>query len=311
MAWLGSVSGHLWTMAPAVQARLRPVPVPTGEHFEVSIPDAEMGEVKVTGILRRAQVPSSPLLVLVHGLGGSVASPYMARLARLAEAENASTLLLNLRGANRNGDDIYHAGLTTDLTRALQSPMLASYERIALLGCSLGGHIALRFCLEPTDPRLRAVGTLCSPVDLEQGCADIDGPGRALYREHVLTGLKQMYTEAHARKRMQVPLEQVLALQTLRGWDQLVVVPRFGFESVEAYYQSMQVAPHLRALALPTRIVVAKSDPMVLARTTQRHLTNLPKHVEVHAVAGGHLGFPPMSRTERELVSWLLRTAKA
>ncbi len=310
MAWFDSVSGHLWTMAPAVQARLRPAQVPAGEPFEVSIPDADVGVVRVTGVLRRVG-QKSPLLVIVHGLGGSIASPYMIRLARLAEAAQASTLLLNLRGANRSGDDIYHAGLITDLVSALQSPVLAEFQQIALLGCSMGGHMALRFCLAPSDARVRAVGALCSPVDLEQGCADIDVPARSLYREHVLTGLKQMYAQAHARMRVKTPLEAVQAVQTLRGWDELAVVPRFGFPSVEAYWQATQVAPHLRGLALPTRIVIAKSDPMVLASTSQRHMTNLPKHVQVQAVSGGHLGFPPMSRTERELVEWLVKTAQA
>lgn len=309
MVWFENVSGHFWTLAPAVQARFRPAQLPKGEPFEVAFTDADVGQVRVTGILRRLST-EAPLLVIVHGLGGSIASPYMTRLSRLAEAAGASSLLLNLRGADRSGDDIYHAGLISDLSHALASPMLAEVQRIALLGCSMGGHLTLRFGLTPTDSRVRAVASLCSPIDLEQGCADIDVPGRTVYRDHILTGLKDMYARAHARERLRTPLEEVRAIRTLRGWDELAVVPRFNFPSVEAYWQATQVAPHLGSLSLPTRIVMAKSDPMVLTKTTRRHLSSLPAHVQVSSVAGGHLGFPPLSRTERELVGWLVRTAR-
>ncbi len=322
MAWLDSVSGHLWTLAPAVQARLRPAKVPSGEPFEVGLQDPTVGEVKVTGILRWASshrvvaghvAPNydAPLIVIIHGLGGSVASPYVVRLARLAMAHGASALLLNLRGADRRGDDIYHAGLVTDIACALRSERIAGVKKIALLGCSLGGHMALCWSLAPSDDRVRAVAALCSPVDLEQGCADIDVPARAVYRDHVLSGLKDMYTRAHARGRVRTPLEQVLAIRTMRAWDQLAVIPRFGFSSVEAYWQATQVGPHLARLPLPTRIVVAKSDPMVLARTTVRHFQRLPAHVQVDQVPGGHLGFPPASSTEKELMAWLIATARS
>jgi predicted alpha/beta-fold hydrolase len=311
MAWLDSVSGHLWTLAPAVQARLRPAPVPAGEAFEVVLQDAQVGEIRVTGVLSRALRVEAPLLVIIHGLGGSIASPYVGRLGRLAQTQGASTLLLNLRGADRRGDDIYHAGLVTDIAGALSSPQLADMKRIALLGCSLGGHLAMTWSLAPTDDRVRAVAALCSPIDLAQGCVDIDEPARAMYRDHVLSGLKDMYTRAYARGRMRTELERVLAVRTIRAWDELAVVPRFGFESVEQYWQSTQVAPHLRRLPLPTRLVVAKSDPMVLASTSARHLSGLPGHVQIDLVPGGHLGFSPASSAERELVAWLLSTAQA
>jgi predicted alpha/beta-fold hydrolase len=287
--------------------------VPTGERFEVTLDDPAVGEIKVTGVLRWATSPTreAPLIVIIHGLGGSVGSPYVIRLARLAAAHGASTLLLNLRGADRRGDDIYHAGLVTDIACALRSERLAEVKHIALLGCSLGGHMALTWSLAPTDPRVRAVAALCSPVDLEQGCADIDVPARVMYRDHVLGGLKDMYTRAHARGRVHTPLDRILAIRTLRAWDELAVVPRFGFSSVEAYWQATQVGPHLGRLPLPTRIVVAKSDPMVLARTTVRHFQRLPKHVQIEQVAGGHLGFPPASRAEQELMSWLIETARS
>jgi predicted alpha/beta-fold hydrolase len=309
MALWDAISGHLWTLAPVFHARLRPMPAPLGEPFEVTFTDARVGEVTLTGLLHRAHA-DAPLVVIVHGLGGSIGSPYMGRLARLAQAAGASTLLLNLRGADRRGDDIYHAGLVDDLSAALASAQLCDVRGIAVLGCSMGGHMVLRWALAPTDDRVRAVAALCSPLDLSQGCVDIDAPARAMYRDHVLTGLKQIYAMAHARGRVTTALERVLSVRTLRAWDELAVVPRFGFASVEHYWHETQMAPHLARLALPTRIVVARNDPMVLMRTSARYFERLPHHVQVLPVEGGHMGFPPASSAERELVRWLVEKAR-
>ncbi len=266
--------------------------------------------MRITGVLSTER-EGAPLLVLVHGLGGSVSSPYMPRLARHARNLGFDTLALNLRGADRKGDDIYHAGLTADLDTALRSRALDGYTRIVLLGCSMGGHVTLRWALSPTDARVRAIGTLCAPLDLEQGTRDIDAPMRALYRNHVLMALKEIYTAAHARSRVPADLARVDGARTMRQWDELAVVPRFGFESVEHYWRETQVAPHMVRLALPTRLVLSKHDPMVLSRTLAKYLRQLPPHVEVDCVDGGHLGFGLRSRAEDVLLRWLRTRALA
>lgn len=66
----------------------------------------------------------------------------LRRAARVAEAAGLDSLRLNLRGADRMGEDGYHAGLTADLAAALASPELADYRSVGVLGFSLGGHPA-------------------------------------------------------------------------------------------------------------------------------------------------------------------------
>src|SRR5688572_21006405 len=178
---------HLWTVVPRLRHAIRPLSAPLSRSWETVVEDPQIGPVRLSGSLR--ELPGDELLVLIHGLGGCTDSHYMIRGATAAETAGISCLRLNLRGSDRKGEDFYHAGLTTDLHAALASPQLAAYGRIYVLGYSLGGHLALGMATEPGDSRLVAVAAVCSPLDLALSAAEIDAPGRGIYRKYLLRSL--------------------------------------------------------------------------------------------------------------------------
>jgi predicted alpha/beta-fold hydrolase len=102
----------------------------------------------------------------------------------------------------------------------------------------------------------------------------------------------------------------------LREWDELTVVPRFGFGSVARYYQQASAATCLPALRVRTLLLQAEFDPMVLAETVRPALRTAPPLLEVRWLRrAGHVGFPPdLHLGERapaglgsQVVSWLAR----
>jgi predicted alpha/beta-fold hydrolase len=130
---------------------------------------------------------------------------------------------------------------------------------------------------------------------------------RGLYRRHVLGGLNQIYAEVARRRAVPTPIERVRAARTIRLWDSLTVVPRHGFASVDAYYQSMSVGPRLAELAVPALLVQAHADPMVPGWTYERHVDPRPPALELRSLnSGGHVGFPRRLGLERQLVEWLI-----
>lgn len=310
----GAMLGHLWTIGPNLRHRLLPHAAPAATAWSTTLHDERVGPVRLTGAL--AQVSGArELVVLVHGLGGAIDSSYVIKAAKAAAAAGMSSLRLSLRGADRSGEDFYHAGLVADLDAALRSPALADYARIHVVGFSLGGHMTLRWAMRPSDPRVRAVASVCAPLDLAAGCASIDQPRGAVYRAHVLAGLREIYAAVAARRPVPTPLPAIAAITTIRAWDRLAVVPRHGFCSVDDYYASESVGPRLRALALPTLIVAAAGDPMVPAATVAPHLRDLPAHVQARWVPGGHMGFRAgldlgmgdRPGVEHQVLSWLRR----
>jgi uncharacterized protein len=294
---LARLRAHLWTVWPRVRHSLRPLATPAEEPWKAVVDDPVMGPVRLSGRLRRAAA-GQELVVMVHGLGGSIDSHYMVRGALAAEAAGLAYLRLNLRGADLSGDDFYHAGLTADLHAALASPELRRYERIYLLGYSLGGHLVLRFATEACDPRVVRVAAVCSPLDLGLSQQGIDRPGGWPYRRYLLPKLARVYAAFAARRPVSLPAAVVARLRKIRDFDERVVAPRHGFTGAADYYARASVAPRLAALRLPALLVNAECDPMVLADAVRPvldrpALDRPPERLEVRWLAeGGHVSFP-------------------
>jgi predicted alpha/beta-fold hydrolase len=305
---LPPVSGHLWTVGPTLAHRVRPQQAPASQPWQTTLHDAALGTLTLRGLVRHFD-GARACLVVVHGLGGSPGGFYCVQAARAAEAAGLSCLRMALRGADRAGEDFYHAGLTADLTAALASEALQRYERLYVLGYSLGGHMSLRHALAPSDPRLRAVAAICPPIDLTRSTLAIDSRRASIYRRHVLSGLNEIYAQVASRRPVPTPLARVLAARTIREWDSLTVVPRHGFDDVDHYYRSMSVGPRLAELALPTRIVHSSHDPMVPGWTYQDHLARAAgtRLVVELLDRGGHVGFPAGARVESRTLEWLLQ----
>jgi predicted alpha/beta-fold hydrolase len=300
-----SFRGHLWTVAPLLRRRPRGPRSLAARPWETALEDPRAGTVRLSGWLR--EVPGSgEVLVLVHGLGGGTESHYLGGGVAAAEAAGISSLRVNLRGSDRRGEDFYHAGLTADLHAALASAELRRYERIYVLGYSLGGHLTLRLGTEAGDPRLAAVAGICAPLDLALSQRAIDSPLRWPYRRYLLSGLLDIYAAVAARHPVPLPVEQVRRIRTIREWDDLVVAPRHGFADAADYYVRESVAPRLPGLRVPALLLASEWDPMVPAHTVRAALARPAPGLQVRWIAGGgHNSFPRALEIDRQVVEWL------
>jgi predicted alpha/beta-fold hydrolase len=258
----------------------------------MTLEDPQIGQLTLHGALRH-EPDAAQCLVVVHGLGGAIDRPYCIDAAQAAQRAGISCLRFGLRGADRRGEDFYHAGLVADLEAALASPALAAYERLYVLGFSLGGHVTLRYALGQPAARVRALAAVCAPLDLELAAQLIDRPQSVIYRRHVLAGLNEIYAAVAQKRSVPTPLAQVLRAEHLRTWDSLTVVPRFGFASVEDYYSTMSVGPRLHELKRPSLLIQSVHDPMVPPWTYERHLAQPIRQLHVERLgSGGHVAFP-------------------
>jgi predicted alpha/beta-fold hydrolase len=290
--WLAPWAGHAWTIAPSLRQRALPRAAPESQVWSTTLSDPKIGQLTLRGALRH-EPDSKACLLVVHGLGGAIDRPYCIDAAQSAQRAGISCLRFGLRGADRGGEDFYHAGLIADVEAAVASQALAEYERLYVLGYSLGGHVTLRYALSTHAARVRAVAAVCAPLDLDLSAQWIDRPQSRVYRGHVLAGLNEIYAAVSLRHAVPTPLDQVRQARSLRVWDSLTVVPRFGFGSVDNYYSSMSVGPRLLELKLPSLLIQSTHDPMVPPWTYERHLLRTSQHLDVQRLSsGGHVAFP-------------------
>jgi predicted alpha/beta-fold hydrolase len=285
---VATLSGHLWTIAPNLAGRLRPS---RGRErvWATSVGRRQEGERRIRLVGWISDEPGlgrEELVVLVHGLGGDADSPYVRDAAQSVRAAGYASLRVSMRGAGSSQPDFYHAGLGSDLVELLEDPSLKSYERVFLIGFSMGGHLALHAALDPElDDRVVGVAAVCSPLDLPAGATYLDAPRGFVYRRHILRGLESTYREVEGQRRI---------FRTIREFDAATIVPRYGFASVEDYWRSQSVGPRLADSTLPTLFLAAEGDPVVPAATLRPHLQRARESVDVRWVRrGGHVGFPP------------------
>lgn len=305
--------GHVATVASFARDVLRPEHGPTSEPFSTTIDDPRFGATPLTGELSNGAAKT--LVVVVHGMGGSVASPSAVRGARAVVDAGHAALRINLRGAGGDGADLYHAGQGGDLAQLTAVPELARFERIAILGYSMGGHLALRHAADgPHDPRLTAVVAVCPPLDLDRGTLAIQRVDRRVYQEFVLRSLRRQLDEVRARRPDALAALDAATLRTIRDWDERVICPRYGFSSLEAFYRHETVGPRLGAIRVPTLLVVADRDPMIALKTVEPWLRHASDAVTiVRKQRGGHVAFPPDvgllgargGAMDDEILSWI------
>lgn len=309
MSW----KGHFWTLGPFLRHTLLPPKVPAWQPWETRVEDQVVGTLSLSGRLSQGR-PSSSIVVIVHGLGGSATSYYARQAALAAARADVDSLRLNLRGADRGGGDYYHAGLTADLEAALRSTALAGYENILLMAYSLGGNMALRYLAGRPDPRVRAAAAICSPIDLRRSARLIDRPRGALYRRHVLRALKDIYRTVARERTVPLPAAEAERIHTIEEWDERIIAPRHGFAGAEDYWARTSACHVLGDIETPTLFVAAERDPMVHIDTLRPWLQDATKLRRIVTHRGGHVAFPRevdlglggRGSVEDQIIQWML-----
>lgn len=277
------------------------------------------------------------LVLLVHGLGGSSDREGLRRLGLVLQAAGFAVLRLNLRGAGRGrplAPGTYAAHCNRDLLPALAfARQLAAGQPLFGAGLSLGGTVLLNACLgENADglsaAELSAVGLLdglvciSSPLDLALCATSIDRPRNHIYQRWLLRRLVQQTLEDPGSV---TPAErQALAqVRNIRGFDAAITAPRWGFSSVDHYYQEASPIHRLlpgadgnpppASLPCPTLLLQAEDDSWVPASSV-RSLAAGPAPGGLELLlsrGGGHNGFhgcgdrPHACWSDQLTVRWL------
>jgi len=290
--------GHGWTLLPYGVAAATTPPVLGGIEYRASTEDPVRGSVPVVGVMHRAKVHSRRLVVVIHGITATPKDAYVRQMVRALTADGSDVLSLALRGATCVGSDHYHAGLTDDLETVFSDPRLAQYDEIFVVGFSMGGQVGLRFGLLCDEPRLRGLVGFCPPISMAASQVALDAPEMAAYRLAILSLLKRRYRRL-ARNGLRDNQPVMAGLEVLRGittfyeWDRNIVCPRFGYASVDAYYQDVSVGPHLAKIRAPCLLILGREDPLVPFHAIEPLLHGLDEKLDIHVSSpGGHLGFP-------------------
>lgn len=311
----GLANRHVQTLLPrvlpraAVQTRREILELPDGDFVELAWVDPAPAESE------------APILVLFHGLEGSLDSPYARDLLNAAAGLGWRAVLMHFRGCGEHPNRLpraYHSGDTDDAVFLIEV-LAARYPRApkVAVGVSLGGNMLAKLVAE-CGAECDLVGAIVigAPFDLS-ACADTLSRGVArVYERHLLASLKRKLVARLARGELPLALgpRELGALTSLRAYDDAVTAPLHGFDGAADYYRRASAGPRLAEVTLPTLVLHAEDDPFMPPGLFARFPRPSPAvRVEV-ARHGGHVGFVewrdgrPSSwlarRVERQLLAW-------
>ncbi len=321
-----------WLRNPHVQTLGAAAPLfsPPRSHAELAatplrIPlrdgTAHRLHAKAWWIREGGAIEKRPVVVVVHGIGGSSESRYVVRAAVALHRAGYHVVRLDLRGAGASTPDapsLYHAGLSADLGHVVHElSCMPGVDGVVLLGFSGGGTMALKLAGElgeASPEALRAVVSISAPLDYTLVGAWMDTLGRLPYRFHVLRGLAngaREFARQHPQRAHYRP-SQVKRMSTFRHYDSTIIVPMHGFGDVDEYYAAASAGPWLARIHVPTLVVHADDDPMVPGKTVRPWLAKASKAVRAEiSPHGGHLGWVSGFDEADWVTGWSMKRALA
>jgi len=245
--------------------------------------------------------PGAPLLVLLHGLEGSIRSHYIQAL--LGEARrrgwNAAVLIFRSCGDELNlTRRFYHSGETTDISFAIDH-LLGKYPESDMIaaGVSLGGNVLLKYLGERgtgVSPRLKGAVAASVPFDLSRSARHIDRGFSKVYRRSFINSLKRKA----ARKLETFPdlasRDALASAVTMVEFDDSFTAPIHGFRDAEDYYFRSSSIRWLETISVKTLLLSAVDDPFLPGQVlddVRRIAKDNPALELEFTPGGGHVGF--------------------
>jgi hypothetical protein len=242
---------------------------------------------------------AAPTLLLAHGLVGDARAGYMLGTAAKAFAAGFNTVRLNTRncgGTEQLTRTSYHGGLTADL-RAVGAHLAdEGHRRIHLAGFSLGGNMVLKLAgeLGHLAPRWLSGVVAVSPcIDFAAAAESLNrGVLNRIYQQRFVLRLKRILRNRHQLAPLDVGIEGLAAVRTLRELDDRFTSRLAGFRDVDDYYARASALPYMPTIRVPALVVTAVDDPLVPFASFQRpEVTANPAIRVLASQRGGHTSF--------------------
>jgi uncharacterized protein len=257
------------------------------------------------------------IVLVLHGLEGSLHSHYAAGLMHALEQHGFRPVFMYFRGCSGEPNRLprsYHSGDTGDIAEVVEHIDTRTNAPVyAAVGFSLGGNALLKWLGETGGANpLSKVVAVSAPYDLAAAAKRMEQGVSRLYQHHLMNSLKRHYKEKFSR--MVSPLDiDVDAYTSFREFDDEVTAPLHGFDNVDHYYRASSSRQYLKHIRVPTRLVHALDDPFMFADSvpSQHELSGsiellLSRH-------GGHVGFvagvlpwKPVYWHENRIIEFLL-----
>jgi predicted alpha/beta-fold hydrolase len=205
----------------------------------------------------------------------------------------------NCRGCSGESNRLlrsYHSGATEDLAAVVEHVLRdGRYRRVALIGFSLGGNIALKYAGDlgaAIDARVDRAVAFSVPCDLASSSQALESWANRIYMGRFMVNLR---TKIRAKMRLfpgELDDAGLDAMRTFREFDGAYTAPLHGYRDAEDYWARASSKPVLDRITIPALLVNAWNDPFLPPECFPVEAARASEHFYFEAPRqGGHIGF--------------------
>jgi len=305
-------NGHVHTMHPVLWRRVGDV-VYRRERLELD--DGDFLD------LDWSKVGGNKVVVVSHGLEGCSDAIYVKGMVRAFNRAGWDAVAWCFRGCSGEPNRLqrsYHSGATDDLWRVAEHAAHSGYNRVGLVGFSLGGNVTLKLLGErgaDVPPWLAGGVGISVPCDLRASAETMARQVNAIYMRRFLISLRAKLRAKQGRFPAAMDDTGFEQIRTFRQFDDRYTAPLHGFRDAEDYWARCSARFVLERVCCPALLLNAEDDPFLAPECFPRELASAHPlfHLEIPP-HGGHVGFVGGGRcsdeyfSERRAVEFLLHS---
>ncbi|WP_341502193.1 hydrolase [Gallaecimonas sp. GXIMD4217] len=272
---------------PWIPVHKRLLALPDGDQLQLCYPQWPQAD------------PLRPIVLLLHGLEGSVDSPYIQGQLQALMTAGFQPLVMHFRGCGGLPNLLpraYHSGDSAD-PRFLAGWLRRKFpgQPLMAVGYSLGGNVLLKWLGEDGGGSpLSAAVAVSAPLELSACARRIRQGLSRFYQRHLLASLKESLgrkARDPALARQLPDLSDKTLFADFYRFDDAFTAPLHGFRDVHDYYQRASSKPLLKDIRVPTLVLHALDDPFICPTAVPRdNEVSAAVHMELSR-QGGHVGF--------------------
>ncbi|WML91136.1 hydrolase [Thiothrix lacustris] len=281
-----------WLKSPHLQT-LWPVFFRSRPHLDLQYERLELADGDFIDLAFHPR-PDSPLVLVIHGLEGSLESHYAQTLMQALHKAGFASVFMHLRGCSGTPNRLassYHSGRTADVAEVLAHLRNTGRMPEAAVGFSLGGNLILKYAGETeAESGLKAVVAVSIPFQLEECARKLEKGFSVIYGRYLTGKLKAAYRNKFSQMPSPLPLN-INTVGTIFDFDDQITATLNGFDGAHDYYTRSSSRQFLKNIQTPTLIIHAQDDPFMYPSTapTEAMLSDdVTLELTTH---GGHVGF--------------------
>ncbi len=286
--WLPSP--HLQTIWPTL---FRRCPKIITKRERLILPDDDFIDIDWAG-----SENDLPLVLVLHGLEGSIASHYATGILQAVTNMGWQGVFMHFRGCSGEPNLKpygYHMGETGDVAFVVEALKKRYPGRpVMAVGYSLGGNVLLKWLGESgaANP-LSAAVAVSVPFEIDKAATHINKGFSRVYQFWLMVQLRTALLRKHEVTELpkDIELDKVSSFSTFWEFDSEVTAKLHGFKDAYDYYLKTSSRPFLKTIAKPTLVLHSSDDPLMTEDVIAKADELSPYLTLELSQQGGHLGF--------------------